>query len=232
MNHDDGARLTINNQVVIDSWGDKIWEDDMGTINLEMGKKYNIVVEYFENGGDANMVLEWETYSLPREVVPKSQLYTSATATTQAPTTTIAPTTIIPTTTVPTTVPTTAPTTIPTTSQVSPSPSVTTSTQSPTSGTLSATYTIINSWSNGATINVSIKNNSSSTKNNWTTTWTFNSSEKISNLWNGKYTQSGSSVSVTNEAYNATIPANGTVSFGFNLTSSGTTTAPTNIKVS
>ena len=49
----------------------------------------------------------------------------------------------------------------------------------------------------------------------------------ITNLWNGNLTQSGQSVKVTNMSYNASIPAGGSVSFGFQATYSGSNPAPT-----
>ena len=48
-----------------------------------------------------------------------------------------------------------------------------------------------------------------------------------SNSWNAAFTQNGAAVTVQNVAYNSTIPANGTVSFGFNLSYSGTNAKPT-----
>lgn len=89
-------------------------------------------------------------------------------------------------------------------------------------------YSIANDWGHGATVNVTITNNSSTPINGWTLVWAFPGNQKISNLWNGSYTQSGSAVSVTNLSYNGNIGANGgSVSFGFNLTYSGSNAKPT-----
>lgn len=93
-------------------------------------------------------------------------------------------------------------------------------------------YVIQNDWGSGATVNVTIGNNRASTINGWTLTWTFPGNQQISHLWNGSYTQSGASVSVSNAAWNGTIGANGgTVSFGFNLAYSGTNAAPTSFSL-
>ena len=95
------------------------------------------------------------------------------------------------------------------------------------SSSYAVTYTIANDWGNGATVNVTITNNSTAALSGWTLAWTFPGNQKISNLWNGSYTQNGTSVSVTNLNYNGTIGANGgTVSFGFNLTYSGSNAKP------
>jgi cellulose 1,4-beta-cellobiosidase len=64
--------------------------------------------------------------------------------------------------------------------------------------------------------------------NGWTLAWTFPGDQKITNLWNGSYTQNGASVSVKDAGYNANIPPNGgTTSFGFNLSYTGTNSKPT-----
>jgi cellulose 1,4-beta-cellobiosidase len=84
----------------------------------------------------------------------------------------------------------------------------------------------MNDWGSGATVSVTIKNNGTSAIDGWTLAWQFAGNQKISNLWNGTYTQSGTEVTVTSLDYNAAIPAGGTVSFGFNLSYSGTNAKP------
>ncbi len=95
-------------------------------------------------------------------------------------------------------------------------------------GACAVDYVIQNDWGSGATVNVTIRNNSASAINGWTLTWTFPGNQQITQMWSATYTQSGASVSAKNVSYNATIPANGgTVSFGFNLSYSGTNAKPT-----
>jgi hypothetical protein len=85
-----------------------------------------------------------------------------------------------------------------------------------------------NDWGTGATVSVEITNNDSSAIDGWTLGWTFSGNQKITNIWNARFTQNGTSVTATNQSYNSTIPANGgKVSFGFNLSYSGTNTKPT-----
>jgi hypothetical protein len=84
-----------------------------------------------------------------------------------------------------------------------------------------------NDWGSGATVSVEITNNGSSAINGWTLGWSFSGNQKITNMWNASFTQNGSSVSVTNQSYNSAIPANGgKVSFGFNLSYSGSNPVP------
>ena len=67
----------------------------------------------------------------------------------------------------------------------------------------------------------------------WTLTWTFANGQTVAQLWNGVETQSGANVTVTNEPYNGSIAAGGTLSgIGFNGTWNGTTNAvPTAISL-
>lgn len=76
-------------------------------------------------------------------------------------------------------------------------------------------------------MNVTLKNAGSGGINGWTLVWTFPGDQKISNLWNGTYTQSGAAVTVKNADFNGAIPAGGgTVNFGFNLSYSGSNAKP------
>ncbi|HEY4687814.1 MAG TPA: cellulose-binding domain-containing protein [Anaerolineae bacterium] len=106
-------------------------------------------------------------------------------------------------------------------------PPTATSTPGGSGGGCGVAYVIRDQWSNGFTADVTITNNGSSAINGWTLGWTFPGNQQITNLWNGSYTQSGQSVSVTNAGFNATIGANGgTVMFGFNANYSGTNAEP------
>jgi len=46
-----------------------------GTITLAAGVKYDIVLEYYENTGNASVKLEWSSPSQARQVIPAAQLY-------------------------------------------------------------------------------------------------------------------------------------------------------------
>jgi peptidoglycan/xylan/chitin deacetylase (PgdA/CDA1 family) len=84
-----------------------------------------------------------------------------------------------------------------------------------------------NDWGSGATVNVTITNNDTSAINGWNLAWTFSGNQKISNMWNATFTQSGTSVKAANQSYNSVIPANGgKVSFGFNISYSGSNAKP------
>jgi hypothetical protein len=80
---DDGVRLWINGQQVINNWVNQSVKTTSGKIRLEAGQRYDIRLEYFDNTGNAVSKLEWSSASQSREVIPQSQLYSGA-ASTQA----------------------------------------------------------------------------------------------------------------------------------------------------
>jgi glucose/arabinose dehydrogenase len=75
---DDGVRLTINGQQVINSFIDQASTTRTGTFQMVAGQKYNIQMDYYENGGLADAKLEWSSASQARQIVPRSQLYSTA----------------------------------------------------------------------------------------------------------------------------------------------------------
>ncbi len=71
---DDGFRLWVNNQLVIDSFIDQPSTEHSGQIALVAGQEYDIRIDYFENGGGAEARLHWSSANQPRQVVPASRL--------------------------------------------------------------------------------------------------------------------------------------------------------------
>jgi endoglucanase len=98
-------------------------------------------------------------------------------------------------------------------------------------GSCKVSYVKQNDWGSGATVNVTITNTGSSAVNGWTLAFKFGGNQSVTQLWNGFFTQTGQNVSVRNESYNATIAANASVSFGFNISYSGTNTNPTSFSL-
>jgi hypothetical protein len=118
-------------------------------------------------------------------------------------------------------------TSVPTPTSTATSTPTSTATSTPVPGGCSVSYTIQNDWGSGATVNIIIKNNGTSALNGWKLAWSFSGNQKITNMWNGTFTQNGTSITATNQSYNSTIPVGGTVSLGFNLSYSGTNAEPT-----
>jgi hypothetical protein len=75
VNSDNGRRLWINDQLIIDQWVDDYDIEYSGTTNLQAGQRYNIKLEYFESTGGAYCRLEWIGQKQAREIIPQSQLY-------------------------------------------------------------------------------------------------------------------------------------------------------------
>lgn len=71
---DDGMRVWVNGQQVIDDWSGGPSESS-GTIALEAGKKYTIKVEYFEAVNGASAQLLWSSPSQTRQVIPQTRLF-------------------------------------------------------------------------------------------------------------------------------------------------------------
>ena len=72
---DDGVRLWVNGQLVIENWTVHGPTEDSGSIELEAGKKVPIKMEFFENRGGAVARLKWESPSVAKQTVPESRLF-------------------------------------------------------------------------------------------------------------------------------------------------------------
>jgi hypothetical protein len=73
---DDGERLFIGGVLVIDKFVRKPAdpEDVTKPIPMMAGKPVDVVLEYFESGGDATAVLSWSSLSEPKAPIPTSAL--------------------------------------------------------------------------------------------------------------------------------------------------------------
>ncbi|MEK4518286.1 PA14 domain-containing protein [Paenibacillus sp. FSL H8-0122] len=92
---DDGIRLWVNGTAVIDSWVKQSGTARTGSIALTAGQLYDIKVEYYENAGDANVHLMWQSPSQVKGTVPASALFSRAGNTSiPAPAATAVPTTL------------------------------------------------------------------------------------------------------------------------------------------
>jgi hypothetical protein len=73
---DDGSRLWINDRLVLDKW---LWVRrvvDMGgePIALVAGQRYSLQMEWYNEDGDAEAHLFWESASQPKDIVPAAAL--------------------------------------------------------------------------------------------------------------------------------------------------------------
>ena len=74
---DDGVRLYVGGQLVVDSWKDQAATEHTGTIPLVGGLKYPVRMEYYDNTNHAVAKLQWSCVCVPQEAIPTTQLYSS-----------------------------------------------------------------------------------------------------------------------------------------------------------
>lgn len=72
---DDGVRLWVNDNLLIDKWIPQGPTEWTGAIDLDAGKKARIRMEFYELGGGAVAQLRWSSARIPSSVIPKQQLF-------------------------------------------------------------------------------------------------------------------------------------------------------------
>ncbi len=72
---DDGVRLWVDGQPIINDWTDHAAKQDSGIILLKAGQKYDIRLEYYENTSSASVNLQWSSASQAKQIIPSSALY-------------------------------------------------------------------------------------------------------------------------------------------------------------
>ncbi len=95
---DDGVRLWVNGQLVVDDWNDHGDTWNNGVIALQAGVAVPVVMEYYESTGGVTARLLWESPGQTREVIPQSQWLVNAPAAPAASPNSITLASIIPTT--------------------------------------------------------------------------------------------------------------------------------------
>ncbi len=72
---DDGAKLWVNGQLIIDKFVSQSNTEWTGAIDLTGGLLYDIKLEYFFTSGSAQTHLNWYSNSQVKQVIPTSRLY-------------------------------------------------------------------------------------------------------------------------------------------------------------
>jgi len=72
---EDGVRLWVDDQLLIDSWQDQTQTEHSGSIKLNAAQLYSIRLEHYNNSPAATAVLSWSSPSNPKAVVPTRVLY-------------------------------------------------------------------------------------------------------------------------------------------------------------
>ena len=72
---DDGVRLWINGQQLINNWTVHGPTEDSGTITLIAGQKYDLKMEFYDSTWGAMATLSWASPSTAKQIIPMSQLF-------------------------------------------------------------------------------------------------------------------------------------------------------------
>ena len=72
---DDGVRLSVDGKKIIENWTDHAPVTDSAKVTLQAGQRYDINLEFYENGGGAVAQLFWESAGQARQVVPQGRLF-------------------------------------------------------------------------------------------------------------------------------------------------------------
>jgi PKD repeat protein len=71
---DEGVRLWVNGQLLINNWANHFVKEDSATITLHANLRYDLQLEYHERLGAAVMKLFWSSASQAKEIVPAKRL--------------------------------------------------------------------------------------------------------------------------------------------------------------
>ena len=74
-NTDDGVRLWVNDQLIINNWVKQGPTDATGTIALQAGVRYDIQMDYCNLGGGAVAHLSWYSPSQSKQIIPSTRLF-------------------------------------------------------------------------------------------------------------------------------------------------------------
>ncbi|WP_155057450.1 cellulase family glycosylhydrolase [Streptomyces blattellae] len=91
-------------------------------------------------------------------------------------------------------------------------------------------YTVTSQWDTGFQGGVTITNNMAAVSG-WHLTFDFAGGQQVSQGWNAKWSQSGTTVTAVNESWNGTLATGASVSAGFIASGSGSTAAPTSFQL-
>ncbi len=94
----------------------------------------------------------------------------------------------------------------------------------------SVEYTVTSQWDSGFQGAVKITNNSAAVSS-WSLSFGFTGGQKLTQGWNAKWSQSGTTVTAANESYNGSLATGASVSAGFIASWSGSNAVPTSFKL-
>ena len=72
---DDGSRLWINGTMVVSNWVEQGATANSGTIDLAASTRYDLLLEYYNNGGPGSALLSWTPPDDSSTVIPAANLF-------------------------------------------------------------------------------------------------------------------------------------------------------------
>jgi beta-glucosidase len=90
----------------------------------------------------------------------------------------------------------------------------------------SVEYRIVNQWDVGFQADLTIRNTGPARVDGWRLVWTFDSGQRITQLWGGEATVRGSAVTVRNADWNRELPPGATATVGFTASHTGRNPVP------
>lgn len=92
-----------------------------------------------------------------------------------------------------------------------------------------ASYTLVKQWPGGFQAEVRITPRATMT--DWRVQWTYGDGQRVTQMWNGEFTQNGYMVLITPAEYDGTVAAGNTLPLGYQGTSNSYNSAPEYITV-
>jgi endo-1,4-beta-xylanase len=106
------------------------------------------------------------------------------------------------------------------------STTTTTTTPPPPPNSTCAVTDTVNAWNTGLTESITITNTGTAPINGWSLAFTLTGGQAVTSAWNATIAPSSGAVTAKNVSYNGSVAPGASVSFGFQATHSGNTSAP------
>ncbi len=71
----DGVKLWVNGQLIVDKWVNQSATDWTGAIELRAGVLYDIRMEYYQATGNGEAHLSWYSENQVKQIIPTPRLY-------------------------------------------------------------------------------------------------------------------------------------------------------------
>ena len=92
-------------------------------------------------------------------------------------------------------------------------------------------YRVFSDWATGFSADLLVTNLGAGPIDGWTLSWQFTGNEMVRDLWNGRFTQTGGQLRVTDVGWNATFPLKTTIRLGCRRTTGAAASVPSDIRL-